>query len=60
MALAGEMVDLASRKYPNARMAVHQDFAEALMDDGFQALQRKTSGVMDVGSCVESRVRARP
>ena len=89
VALAGEMVDLANRKYPNAQMAAskgrwmtafqeigrpvnqilfteqhasladHQDFTDALRDDDdFQALQRKTRGVIDVSTCVETRVRA--
>lgn len=91
VALAGEMVDLANRKYPSAQMAAskgrwmtafqeigrpvnqilfteqhpsladHQDFTDALLDDDdFQALQRKTRGVIDVSTCVETQVRASP
>ena len=86
VALAEEMVNLASRKYPSARVAAskgrwmtafqeivrpvnqilfseqhpslagHQDFADVLLvDDDFQALQRRTSGVIDVSSCVETQ-----
>ena len=91
VALAGEMVDLASRKYPSAQMAARkgrwmtgfqeiaqpvnqilfteqhpnlaarQDFTDALLDDDdFQALQRKTRGVIDVSSCVDTQFRASP
>ena len=91
VALAAEMVDLASRKYPSAQMtaskgrwmtgfqeiaqpvnqilfteqhptlADRQDFTEALLDDDdFQALQRKTRGVIDVSSCVDTQFRASP
>ena len=91
VALAGEMVDLANRKYPSAQMtaskgrwmtgfqeiarpvnqilfteqhltlADQQDFTDALLDDDdFQALQRKTRGVIDVSSCVDTRFRASP
>ena len=36
-----------------------QDFTEALLaDDDFQALQRKTRGLIDVGSCVDTQFRA--
>ena len=38
-----------------------QDFTEALLaDDDFQALQRKTRGLIDVGSCVDTQFRASP
>ena len=91
VALAGEMVDLASRKYPSAQMAARkgrwmtgfqeiaqpvnqilfteqhpnlaarQDFTDAFLDDDdFQALQRKTRGVIDVSSCVDTQFRASP
>ena len=91
VALAGEMVNLASRKYPSAQMtaskgrwmtafqaiehpvnqilfteqhpslADHQAFTDALLDDDdFQALERKTRGVNDVSSCVDTQFRASP
>ena len=91
VALAEEIVNLASWKYPSARMAAskgrwmtafqeiarpvnqilfseqhpsllgHQDFADVLLvDDDFQALQRKISGVIDVSSCVETQAHASP
>ena len=87
VALAAEMVDLASRKYPerpdrrwmtgfqeiaqpvnqilfteqHPTLADRQDFTEALLDDDdFQALQRKTRGVIDVSSCVDTQFRASP
>ena len=90
-ALAREMVELVSRRYPDAKMAAsqgrwmtgsqtmahpvnqilfteehrnleeQQDFTEALLaDDDFQALQRKTRGLVDVGSCVDTQFRASP
>ena len=89
VALAGEMVELANRKYPSAQMAArkgrwmtgfqrigepvnqilfteqhpnladHQAFTDVLLeDDEFQALQRKTRGVIDASSCVETHFRA--
>ena len=90
-ALARAMVELVSRRYPDAKMAAgqgrwmtgsqtmahpvnqilfteehrnveeQQDFTEALLaDDDFQALQRKTRGLIDVGSCVDTQFRASP
>ena len=90
-ALARAMVELVSRRYPEAKMAAsqgrwmtgsqtmahpvnqilfteehrnveeQQDFTEALLaDDDFQALQRKTRGLIDVGSCVDTQFRASP
>ena len=90
-ALARAMVELVSRRYPEAKMAAsqgrwmtgsqtmahpvnqilfteehrnveeQQDFTEALLaDDDFQALQRKTRGLVDVGSCVDTQFRASP
>ena len=42
-------------------LADHQDFTDALLDDDdFQALQRKTRGVIDVSSCVDTQFRASP
>ena len=39
-------------------LADHQDFTDALLDDDeFQALQRKTTGVIDVSSCVDTQFR---
>lgn len=91
VALAREMVELVSRRYPDAKMAAgqgrwmtgsqtmahpvnqilfteehrnleeQQDFTEALLaDDDFQALQRKTRGLIDVGSCVDTQFRVSP
>ncbi len=38
-----------------------QDFTEALLvDDDFQALQRKARGLIDVGSCVDTQFRGSP
>ena len=40
-------------------LADHQDFTDALLDDDeFQALQRKTTGVIDVSSCVDTQFRS--
>ena len=90
-ALARAMVELVSKRYPEAKMTAsqgrwmtgsqtmahpvnqilfteehrnveeQQDFTEALLaDDDFQALQRKTRGLIDVGSCVDTQFRVRP
>ena len=90
-ALARAMVELVSKRYPEAKMTAsqgrwmtgsqtmahpvnqilfteehrdveeQQDFTEALLaDDDFQALQRKTRELIDVGSCVDTQFRASP
>ena len=50
---------LFSEQHPD--LDSYYDFTEILLaDDEFQALQQQTWGLIDVSSCVESRVRAAP